>query len=156
MRKPFFFVYTPSMQIILTFLLLISAHAADVVVDVPGDLVDIASTDIGTTQRYKALFFEPLKSEVGTWLMVQKVTQACAGGCPFKTVFSGKVQVEKDPGINRELKTIKGERAIGCCGVRNLHWSGTNLNFEYKVKSTWSCTVKNVDKKNLVPTCRKI
>lgn len=122
---------------------------------IDGDISQIISSDawkdstfrtnITPDFRFRAIKYDPIKSESGGRLIVEKLHRGSVG-LTYKVHFSKKVELLANKLMKDEFKKLHFESQIGCCHANELMWYGFELSYNVKLKNESQCIISNVNK----------
>lgn len=110
-------------------------------------------TDVSPYYRFRAIKYNPIKSESGGGLVVEKLYRGGVGS-PYKVLFSEKLELLANDAMKDEFKKLSFEFQIGCCHASNIKWDEFKLTYTVSIAGKYICEIENVNKKQR-PVCRK-
>jgi len=103
--------------------------------------------------RYRAIIFNPIQSESGGRLVIEKIYKGGEDAI-YETQIREEVSLIANKQMKKELNKMNGEQAMFCCHANKAKWMGYKLTYEVQIKSTFLCTINNVNKSQK-PICIK-
>lgn len=145
-----------------TLCILLASSAYSVESKIDGDISQVISsdswkdtefrTDVTPYFRFRAIKYDPIKSESGGGLVLEKLYKGGVGS-PYKVHFSKKIDLLSTKAMKSEFEKLHFESKIGCCHPTKIKWDGFKLTYNVSIKNKYSCVIPNVNKRQ-TPTCK--